>query len=203
MLNVPLGVYVPGDTFFHRMRAGWKFLGLVTFIIATSIWAQSALPGLACFLVTLTCYGIAHIPMRIARGQLLPPLPILVVIVVFQWWQLGWDAALGLFFTLYAAITAATLLTLTTHMSELMDAFEHLLAPLARFGVPVPAISLAMSLTIRLIPLQAQALADAISARKARGADHSIRAVILPVLVRSIRRAEAIGDALLARGAAD
>lgn len=203
MISVPLGTFVPGHTIVHRLRPGWKFFGLIIFIVGTSLLVHTTVAGACAFALSLLGYLLARIPFRVARGQLLPAFPILALIWGFQWWQLGWNEATGLFLSLYASIAAATLLTLTTKMSELMAAFDRGLAPLGKLGLPVDTISLAMSLTIRLIPLQAQALSDALAARKARGADLSIRALAIPVLVRSLRRAESIGDALLARGAAD
>lgn len=202
-IQVPLGVYVPGTSPLHRLRPGWKFLALIVFIVATTLFVHDAVVGATIFGATLLLFAVAHVPLHVVRGQLLPPLPILALIAAFQWWQLGWNQSLALFFILYAAIAAASLLTLTTRLTDLMAAFDQGLRPLARFGVPVDNISLAMSLTLRLIPLQAQAVTEALAARKARGADFSIRALAIPVLVRSIKRAEAIGDALLARGAGD
>ena len=40
-------------------------------------------------------------------------------------------------------------------------------------------------------------------ARKARGAGFSLRALVVPSVVRALRRADAIGDALTARGVDD
>ncbi|MDU0477902.1 energy-coupling factor transporter transmembrane protein EcfT [Staphylococcus chromogenes] len=203
MIQAPLGVYVPGTSILHRLPPGWKFLILIAFIVASALFVSTAAVGLALCALMGVGYAVARIPFKVARGQLLPVLPILAVIFAFQWWQLGWNEALTMFFTIYASIAAATLLTLTTPLSELMEAFDRGLVPLGRLGIPVATISLAMSLTLRLIPLQAQALGEALAARKARGADFSIRALAVPVLIRSMRRAEAIGDALLARGVGD
>ena len=102
-----------------------------------------------------------------------------------------------------SSIGMAAVFTLTTTVAEMLEALEKALAPTARFGVPVEAISLALSLTIRLIPLQFATVGEVLDARKARGADFSITAFGAPVMIRSIRRARVIGDALLARGVGD
>jgi biotin transport system permease protein len=88
----------------------------------------------------------------------------------------------------------------------MMAGFDRMLRPLGRLGVPVEAVSLALTLTIRLIPLQVQMVGEVLDARKARGsraAGLSLTAFGVPVVVRTILRARGISDALRARGAAD
>ena len=113
------------------------------------------------------------------------------------------DFAATTVLTLFSAVMAAMLLTLTTRLEALMNAVERMLQPFARFGLPVETITLAISLTIRLIPLQLATVKEVLDARKARGAGFSIAAFGTPVIIRSIKRARNIGDALLARGAGD
>ena len=168
--NIPLGVYVPGTTIVHCVNPSIKFVSLIVFIIASTIWAHTLTHAAICLAVPLLLLTVAKIPPKIAWGQLWPPLPFLLLLGAFNWWQQGWEKAL---------------------------------APTARFGVPVEAISLAISLTIRLIPLQFATVGEVLDARKARGADFSITAFGAPVMIRSIRRARVIGDALLARGVGD
>lgn len=203
MNSLPLGVYVPGSTLVHRAPAGWKFGLLILFILISAIFAKTVGLAVAAVAIPALGYLTARIPLRIALGQLWPPLPILTVLGLFQWWQRGGDTALITVLTIFAAIMAATLLTLTTTISELMDAVEKMMAPFARFGLPVETISLAISLTIRLIPLQLATVQEVLNARKARGASFSIRAFTTPVLIRSLRRARGIGEALHARGVGD
>ncbi|AZA10676.1 energy-coupling factor transporter transmembrane component T [Corynebacterium gerontici] len=199
---LPLGVYVPGDTAIHRLAAKWKFLILLAFILLTAIWVQSALPALAVLTGVVVLYLLARIPARIAWSQLWPVLPVLLLLGTFQWWQQGIDRALGITGSLLAALMLAALLTLTTKLEAMMDALEQMLRPFSRW-LPVERIVLAVSLTLRLIPLMFGTVFEVLDARKARGAAFSIRALGTPVFVRAIRRAQAIADALLARGAAD
>ncbi|MEJ5927069.1 energy-coupling factor transporter transmembrane protein EcfT [Corynebacterium sp. H128] len=203
MPTVPLGVYVPGDSLIHRARPGCKFGALMAFILCTSIFIKSLSWALAALLLPLLGYVLAKIPVRVAWQQLWPAAPILLMLFGFQWWQLGFAAAAVIVLVIYAAIAAATLLTLTIKISAMMDAIAAALEPLRRFGVPVDSIVLAVSLTIRLIPLQLATVLAVLDARKARGADFSLRALGTPVLIRSIKRARDIGDALIARGAGD
>lgn len=148
-------------------------------------------------------YAVARVPLRTASGQTAPVLPVLLVLGAFQWWQRGLEFALTTVLVLFASVAAAALLTLTTTIAELMAAVEKGLSPFERFGLPVETISLAVSLTLRLIPLQLATVHEVLAARRARGAGLSVAAFGTPVLVRSIRRARLLAEALIARGAGD
>ncbi len=203
MRNIPLGVYLPGDTPVHRMPSGWKFLFLVTFIVASTFLVTSPLMAVGWLAAVVFGYILARVPLRTALGQTMPVMPVLLVLGAFQWWQRGREFALTTVLILFASVAAAALLTLTTTIAELMSAIERGLAPFERFGLPVETISLAVSLTLRLIPLQLATVHEVLAARKARGAGFSVIAFGTPVLVRSIRRARLLAEALIARGAAD
>jgi biotin transport system permease protein len=203
MRNIPLGVHLPGDTLLHRAPAGWKFLALLAFILASTFLVKTP-PVAGLWLgVVIVGYGAARVPLRLALGQTAPVLPVLLALGVFQWWQRGLDLALTTVLVLLASVAAAALLTLTTTIAELMGAVEKGLSPFARFGLPVETISLAVSLTFRLIPLQLATVQEVLAARKARGAGFSIAAFGTPVLIRSIRRARLLAEALTARGVGD
>lgn len=203
MRHIPLGVHLPGDTAIHRLPAGVKFLALLAFILTSTFLVTGPLVAAAWCAVVLAGYVVARVPVRVALGQVLPVVPVLAVLGAFQWWQRGWEFALTTVLVLLASVAAAALLTLTTTIAELMAAIERGLSPFARFGLPVETISLAVSLTLRLIPLQLATVHEVLAARKARGAGFSIAAFGTPVLVRSIRRARLLAEALIARGAAD
>lgn len=201
--NIPLGFYVDADTVIHRLPAALKFVALIAFILVTSLAVHTIPWAGLCLDLVFALYPVARIPFRVAVGQLAPPLYLLIALAAFQWWQKGFEDAAVMFLTVYAAVAAAILLTLTTQVSEMMDSFDRALAPLARFSVPVENITLAMSLTIRLLPLMLSTVLEVLDARKARGATASLTAFGTPVVIRSIRRARAMGEALQARGVGD
>ncbi|WP_308606867.1 energy-coupling factor transporter transmembrane protein EcfT [uncultured Corynebacterium sp.] len=201
--NIPLGFYVDADTIIHRIPAAVKFLVLIGFILVTSLAVHTLPWAAASLFLPLVLFPVARIPFRVALGQLVPPLYLLVALAAFQWWQKDFLSAAIMFLTIYAAISGAVLLTLTTKVSEMMDSLDRALAPLGRLGVPVENITLAMSLTIRLLPLMLGTVVEVLDARKARGATASLTAFGTPVIIRSIRRARAMGEALQARGVGD
>lgn len=201
--ELPLGVYVPGNTFLHRAHPTLKFCVLVAFILFATIWPSTPWQSMALMVVAMALYPLAHVPIEVAWHQLVPLLPILAFLGAFSWWQNGAERALTLLISLLATIAAANLLTLTTTVEELLDALDRSLAPLTRIGVPAELISLTIALTIRLIPLMLATANEVLDARKARGVGFSLSAFGIPLVIRSVRRAKMIGEALMARGAVD
>lgn len=201
--TIPMGVYHPGTSTIHRLDPRWKFAFLLSFIIITTIVVNSPLVAGMLVAGVAVMFALARIPLRLALSQLWPPLPFLLMIFAFQWWQVGFEPALRSLLLIYAAIMLACLTTLTSTLEAMMEAMEKVLTPFARYGLPVETIVLAMSLTIRLLPLMLAAVQQVLDARKARGVGFSLSAFATPVLIRSIRRAEMIGDALIARGVGD
>ncbi|WP_165006638.1 energy-coupling factor transporter transmembrane component T family protein [Corynebacterium lizhenjunii] len=201
--TLPLSVYVAGDSVIHKMKPSHKIGLLMVFVLVTSVAFRTIALGLVAVAIIAVLYVVARIPYRVALSQLWPPLLILVPLAAFQWWAKDFTYAATMFLTIFAAMMAAFLLTLTSTVDAIMESLEDSLRPLARFGVPVDTISLAMALTIRLIPLMFETVYEVLDARKARGAGFSPTAFGTPVLIRSIRRARAIGEALQARGVGD
>lgn len=203
MRTVPFGVYVPGTSPLHRLPPAVKFAALVVSVILVTVLPTRPWHAGAALAVVAGLYAVAAIPSLLALRQLAPALPLLGLLGAYLWWQNGHERALTVILGLVATLAAANLLTLTTTVEELLDALEASLAPLARFGVPVDDVSLAIALTVRLIPLMFATVDEVLDARKARGAGLSLTAFGTPVVIRSIKRAQGIGEALMARGAAD
>lgn len=201
--NVPLGYYVDKTTPVHTAPVGVKFVVLATFLIGGAIFSTTWLGAGICIAITALGYLTARIPLTVALRQLIGPVPILLLFALLLWWRISFTQAAITFVVLLSAIGAAILFTLTTRVSEVLDALTRALRPFERWGLPVDTIALALSLTIRMVPLQVQNLNEVLEARKARGASTSITAFGVPLIVRTVRRSRAIADALIARGKAD
>lgn len=199
--GLPLGHYVAGPSPIHQLGPGSKICLLVLFIIGVT-WLNSHWWVLvAAGVVLVLGYVTAHVPPHVIWEQFRPLLPIMLVLGAFQWWQNGWFTAVTLVFSLTLSVLAACLVTLTTTIPEIVSAIEKAVAPLGALGVPVGNVSLALMLTLRVIPLEFKIIHDVMEARTARGAGWSIRAVFSPVLIRSIKKAQDLSEALWARGA--
>ena len=192
------GLYRPGASPVHRAPAGSKLallLGLGTLLFTVDAVALAA----AALLVTLAGFALARIPARLAFAQIRPALWILAILFAVQLWLVGLEPALLLVLRFAALILAAALVTLTTRTADLVAVIEWALGPLRPLGVDVAKVSLALSLAIRFIPAVATILDEVREAQRARGQDRSVVALAVPVVVRLLKMADEIAEAIDAR----
>lgn len=201
--SIPLGTYVPGESVVHKTPPLVKLGILIVFIVVSTVWGTTPLRALSSCVVAVSLYFVAKIPLPVAWSQLWLPLPVLLTLGAFQWWQRGAFYSSSLILTIYAGLMAAVLVTLTSTLVSMMDALECALQPLKKYGFPIESVVLAFSLTLRLLPLMLNTVNEVLDARKARGVAFSLTALGTPVMIRSIKRARSIADALMARGAGD
>jgi biotin transport system permease protein len=192
-------LYRPGRSLVHRAPAAVKlgvlaFLALMSSIVPLGAWGV----GVA-LLGVCALFGIAGFGAPVVGGEL---------------WRMRWlglvlAAALWIFVSPLTAwintgrvvtiLLLASLLTLTTRMSDLLAVLDRLLRPLRRLGVDAEAIAMTLSLTLTMIPVVA-GFADRVrEAQRARGVRLGVRTAV-PLLVMTLRHGDDVGDALAARG---
>jgi biotin transport system permease protein len=196
-----IGLYSPGTSPLHRARAGWKLAGLAVAVIAVALlpsWPW--LVGAA--LVTAGGFALARIRPRAALAQLAPIVWLVAIAGALNWLLQGWEPALMMALRVLVCVALAALVTLTTRVSEILDAIRAALRPF-RSWVDADRVGLVLAMTIRAVPLMHEIVHAVLEARKARGAEGSIRAIAVPVIVRALQTADAMGEALAARGIDD
>lgn len=196
-----IGLYHPGSSALHRLSAGWKLLGMLLAVTAVLFLQAPWQLGVAA-VVTAGLYAVARIPARVAAAQLWPMRWFLLLVAIFQVIFAGWQPAVMVCGTLLLTVAVAALVTVTTRVTAMLDVFNRLMQPLRRWVDP-DRTGLLLALTIRCIPLMVDIVRDVSDARKARGANFSLRAMAAPAVVRALRSADALGDALVARGVDD
>lgn len=201
-MNPTLGLYHPGDSPVHRLPAGLKLAGLVACAIGTAWLHTPARLGLAAA-VAVAAYAVARIPPRVAWAQLRPLAGLVVVLGGFQTLVAGWRVALAVVGVLVLLAAAAALVTLTTRTTDLVATVVRMLGPLRRFGVDPDRVGVLLALGIRSVPVVVGIAAQVRDAQRARGLGASPVAFAVPLIVRSLRHADALGDALVARGFED
>lgn len=193
-----IGVFHPGTSLVHRTPALVK-LGLLAATV-TVIALQTSLAWLgAASVLVVGLFVVARVPFALASRQVVPILWVLAFAVPVQVIFGGWEAAAVMAVRLVLAVALAAIYTLTTPVMATLDAMQALLRPLRRW-VDADRVGLALALTIRCVPLLAELVREVLEARKARGAEGSLRALAVPVIVRALRTAEHLGEALTARG---
>ena len=196
------GCYQPGTSLLHRAGAGVKLFGLLVFSTALVAW-RSPVTVLIALVVVVALYAAGGFGVRTLAAQVWPLRWIVVFLLPFQWWTAGWWLAVGIVGTLVLAVAGAGLVSLTTRVTDLLDVITRLLQPARAIGVDPDRVALLLALTIRAVPVIASTLQEARDARRARGLERSARALVTPVVVRTIRHADRVGDALAARGVDD
>ena len=196
------GLYLPGSGLLHRIPAGWKLAGLA--VLTSALVAARSVPAVAAgaaAVVLLVVLG--RLPWWAVAAQVRPLRWVVLALVPFQLWVGGWRAAVVVVGSLVVAVAAAALVTLTTRVSAMLDALQAVLRPLQRAGVDPERVALVLALAIRAVPVLAATAGEVRDARRARGLERSARALVVPLVVRSVRHADRLGEALAARGVDD
>lgn len=194
-----LGLFIPGASVLHRTPAGVKLAALVV-LGALSFLIHGVIPIVVLLVIVLLLYAVAGFTPRLAWHQVKPLRWILLFIAGFQWWARGWQSAVEVAGVISLLVLAAALVTLTTRTSALVDVIVTVLRPLRAVRVEPERVGLLIALGIRAVPIAVGFSNEVRDAQRARGLGPSPRAYAAPFLVKSLRHADAVGEALVARG---
>jgi len=196
-----ISLYRPGAGLFHRMPPLAKLGVLAAIALALSFAPIGVLGTIAVVVVVSALYPVAMLPMR-ALGEGWWRLRWLILVLGGALWVFtSWQAAVVSTGRVVALLLLADLVTRTTRMGDLLDALRRVLRPLRRVGVDPETVAMTLSLTIAMIPVIAALAGQVRDAQRARGMRLGPRAA-LPLLVLTMKHADDVGDALVARGIA-
>lgn len=222
--DVALGQYFPGSSLIHRLDPRVKIT--LTFVFILFIFIASNFQGLFLMAALITVVLLlSGVPLR----QYFKSLKAVLFIVAFTavlnlfygtgktLWSVGFVKitdggvanAVFIAIRIVSLILISSVLTFTTSPTDLTDALERVMKPLARLRVPVHEIAMMMTIALRFVPTLLEETDKIMSAQKARGADmesgglmQRIRAlipVLIPLFVSSFRRAYDLAMAMECR----
>jgi len=197
---VPL--YLPGSSPVHRLGAGTKLLALLATGVALAVWRSPWQVAVALGAVLLL-YAVARLPLRVLGRQLLALAWVAVPLLAFQWVFASWQTGVGVVGSFVTLVLLAGLVTLTTRTTAMVDAVVRVCGWLRRFGVDPERVGLMLALGIRSVHVVLGLAQEVREAQHARGLRSSPRAFAVPLIVRSLRHADRLGEALSARGVDD
>lgn len=225
MGKIVFGRYYPGTSFVHKMDARTKLTLMLVFMVAALCCTNPASLAV-CAAFTFVFYCAGRIPPRVAIGAVLP-LSFIVVLAMlanllfiqtgtiyvdwgfFKITEGGIRQCLFMGARLTLLLFGACLVTLTTTTLDVTDAFEAMLAPFARFGMPAHELSMIMGIALRFLPQFMEELAYTRSAQISRGARLSegslservdaLKALFVPLFASVFRHAETLAGAMDAR----
>ena len=222
--DITLGQYFPAKSPMHRTDPRMKIC-LTVFAIVLIFVARNFLSLAVSVLFIGVGMAWSKIPLKLYLKSLKPILFIIVFTAVLNIFygsgdplvQLGWlkITLSGILNSVFVSIRIVTLilassvLTFTTSPTQLTDAIERLLRPLAKLHVPVHEFAMMMTIALRFVPTLLEETDKIMSAQKARGADmesggivQRIKAlvpVLIPLFVSAFRRAYDLATAMESR----
>ncbi|MER5421330.1 energy-coupling factor transporter transmembrane component T family protein [Streptosporangium roseum] len=196
------GAYVPGGSLLHRLPAGAKLAGLAASCTALLLLRPPvALAGAAAVVALL--YVVSGVGVAAAWAQIRPVRWFAVALFGMQLLFVDLPGAVSSTLRVVLAVALAGLVTLTTRTAAMMACLERRLSPARLVGLDPFRLSLLLSLTLRSVPVVAELASRVREAQRARGVERSVRAFAVPLVVSVLRHADALGEALSARGLDD
>jgi energy-coupling factor transport system permease protein len=222
--DITIGQYYPVESPIHRLDPRVKLIS--TFFYIVSLFLFRSFVGYAvASLLLFTVIHMSKVPFSyIVRG--LKAIVILLLFTsifnvlftpgteIFQIWKIkvtieGLRNGAFMTLRLIFLILGSSIMTFTTTPNQLTDGLEKIMAPLKKLRVPVHEFAMMMSLAIRFIPILLEEADKIMKAQSARGANfeegklltraRSLVAILVPLLVSAIRRAEELGLAMESR----
>ena len=193
-------LYLPGQTWLHRVWVGPKLaVLLVSGACLMYLHAPSWL--FVCFVLVCVLLRQTGASFLRVRQQMQALLWLLLTLGGLSAWSQGFVQALEMVLRVATLVLGALVVSLTTPLTEMMRVVEFLLTPLQRLGwVKADRVALAIGLTLRLIPELSVQWHEIREAQLARGLRLNPLTLAVPMLIRVLRRAEEIAEALDARG---
>ena len=226
--NLPLGIYLPGNSLLHRLQARTKVLILlwlmpllflsnqrqwhlgpyivVVVLLALAVWLSQIRPGYLFKRMRLLLLLLAAIPTLLLTpgGNTVANLGPFVISSDGAWVIVGFTSIFMLVFL------ASQLVALTTSPVALAEGIELLLRPLRRLRLPSDEFALMTLIALRFLPLLIDEADQLIKAQQARGASfrqgslrkrrQAILSILAPMLHGALRRAGELAVALESRG---
>lgn len=187
-----------GCSFIHRLPTGFKLFVIFAVSIVLFVWPLLS-ASVATLIITVSLYVIAGFTIRKPFQLLRGIWWLLLALFIIQYFNSNWENGALVCLRLSALFLLAGLVTLTTPFIKMMDCLERIFSFTRLFGVNPAKISLALSLTLRFIPLFRQLTQEVREAQKARGLENNLLALILPVIIRSMKMQDDVAAAIEAR----
>ncbi len=176
--------------------AGVLAVGALPWVTA-SVWPLALVTAALAGVVVVT-----RLPARRLLRSMRGLLPVLVLLLAFQWWSHDLAYAVRVVLGIVNAFVAAGILTATTPVTDLLDGAVRAARPLRRVVDP-EVVALTLGVVVRSVPWVAGSFSSVRESARARGLDRNPRAVVVPTVVHVVAFARSTGEALAARGLTD
>lgn len=191
--------YFPGDSWLHRTAAGVKLL-LLMLAGAGLMWVHDWRVLLLVLLGVLLLVQQSGARLQQVWLHLKTLNWLVIILVLYTGFAQTPLIALEVGLRIYTLLLGALLVSMTTSIAQMMEVLIWMLRPFHRLGwVNSERVALVFGLTLRLIPELTVQWQDIREAQAARGLKANPFTMGVPMLLRTLRRAQDIADALDAR----
>ena len=194
-----LSLYIQGQTILHKLPAWIKFTTLLV-VSMLAYWVKDLTIFTVAFIGAVGLVAYVGLLKKRNRKVIIFPLVMVILFSIFSAFVVDPHQGLITFFRLSSLVMLAACVTVTTKSDAFMAMIERALLPLSIFPFIKPkAISLTISLTLRFIPTIFKLGMDIREAQAARGLQSNPIALIIPLIVLTLKHADDVSDALDAR----
>ncbi|MFK3689180.1 CbiQ family ECF transporter T component [Agrobacterium tumefaciens] len=193
-------LHVDGTGWLYRVSPRLKLLTLMGFSIALFLTRDLA----ALVAATVLAAGVlsaTRLPLRDIALRLRPVMLTIFLVAAFSYLLLLVNDASVNLLRLTALALLATAVTITVSISQFMDEITLAAGPLERLGLLKAAdIGLAVGLVVRFVPEIVNRYHAVRDAHRARGLPVRMATIVVPLVIMTLKDADAIADAIDARG---
>lgn len=210
MLNkIVIGSYYPVKSKIHFMNPVVKIICTILFIIILFLCNDIRLMLLLA-LICIFLLEMAYLPRMIYLKTFSSiKYLMLFMIVIYYFMGTNIEIALNMCLRLYIIVIYTTIITLTTTPNDITYGLKVVFSPLKLLGVPVNKLSFSISLALRFIPSIIEQGNKIMKSQASRGIDYyasnlsgkflSIKSMLLPMFILTIRRADSLAETMEVR----
>ena len=207
--NIMIGKYYPVRSRVHLMNPLAKIICTITFVLMC-LFANSMLMNAMLFILVMLMIINSHIPLKYFFKTIKSLRFILLFTIILNMvCNIYFETTLIMLSRLILLVLYTSILTLTTPPTEITYGLEKFLSPLKAFKLPVNRMALSISIALRFIPTIIDEGNKILKSQACRGIDYNssnikdkfvaIKALIVPMFVLTIKRADELADAMEVR----
>ena len=195
-----VGLYIHGNSFLHKLDIRLKlflfiFISLLIFFTSNLFFLT-----LFSFVLLLLFHLIQGLGLQLFLKASRPLFLWVIFIFIFQLYINDIYLAIFISLKIISIVWLASLVTFTSKMDAMSEAFIFFLSWLKYFGVSLNKLGFILSLSIRMIPFVFKTYEEIREVYAARGINSNVINLLPQVLIRVIRDANSMGLALSSRG---
>ncbi|SCX17736.1 energy-coupling factor transporter transmembrane component T family protein [Agrobacterium rosae] len=193
-------LHVEGSGWLYQLSPRIKLASLALFSIGLFLTRDPLILFAAVLMAGLVLWQ-AHLGFREIVARLRPVLLTIAIIAAFSFLLISAADAMIALLRLTALTLLATAITASVSISQFMDEIAFALRPLEKLGLAKAAdVGLAVGLVVRFVPEVINRYETLRDAHRARGMKVRLHTILVPLIIMTLKDADAIADAIDARG---